>query len=220
MKKFISLILAILLITLSIITTGAYSPIDPETYVIMYFSKYYQTVDDSSPYYNSCKYLTCKFHWDNSLYYQTEYFLVDYSSKNPIEQPYINRFGENNEYYEYCNKTDRLYGSGLAVFIGVINYSEEGRPDNHNDDFYSIEEIATSYPDIFQMIFERQLTDRIGYFGDSDRDGYVTVLDATAIQRHLAQIEPLEFELVSDIDENGTVDVTDATTLQLQLAHI
>ena len=54
---------------------------------------------------------------------------------------------------------------------------------------------------------------------DVDRDGEVTVLDATLIQRvvaHLAYIEG--FETYGDVDGNGKVNIIDATIVQLYLA--
>lgn len=55
--------------------------------------------------------------------------------------------------------------------------------------------------------------------GDADDDGKVTVLDATAIQRHLAALTTLSYhEQAADADENGEVDILDATAVQRWLA--
>lgn len=57
--------------------------------------------------------------------------------------------------------------------------------------------------------------------GDANGDGYVNVNDVTAIQRHAAELEPLEgicFH-AADIDGDGDVSVDDATELQRYLAE-
>lgn len=56
--------------------------------------------------------------------------------------------------------------------------------------------------------------------GDSDRDGYVTVVDATYIQKWLAFLTPAsELNMANaDADDNGTVDIIDATLIQKYLA--
>ena len=54
--------------------------------------------------------------------------------------------------------------------------------------------------------------------GDADGDGKVTVLDATTIQRKLANLEVSSFvEKAADVDGNG-LDVLDATRIQRNLA--
>ena len=55
--------------------------------------------------------------------------------------------------------------------------------------------------------------------GDADQDGNVTILDATAIQRWLAQLKVLSFhEAAADTDSSGDVDITDATHIQRYVA--
>ena len=54
--------------------------------------------------------------------------------------------------------------------------------------------------------------------GDADVDGNVTILDATAIQRKLAEFNVVSFdEQAADVDGNG-LDITDATRIQRYLA--
>ena len=60
-----------------------------------------------------------------------------------------------------------------------------------------------------------------GKLGDANGDGYVNVNDVTAIQRHAAELEPLEginFH-AADINGDGNVSVDDATELQRFLAE-
>lgn len=56
--------------------------------------------------------------------------------------------------------------------------------------------------------------------GDVSGDGFVTIYDVTALQRHLANLELLsETNLTAaDIDGNG-LDITDATNIQRYLAE-
>lgn len=56
--------------------------------------------------------------------------------------------------------------------------------------------------------------------GDVDLDGIVTVLDATLIQKHLAELITLneQQKAVADYDEDGTISILDATRIQIELA--
>lgn len=58
--------------------------------------------------------------------------------------------------------------------------------------------------------------------GDSDRDGVLSVLDATYIQKYMASLATLGFEgkAASDIDYDGYVSVLDATRIQKILANL
>ena len=61
-----------------------------------------------------------------------------------------------------------------------------------------------------------------GILGDADGDGKVTILDALAIQKHLASVHTLSAkqQLFSDVDRDGKVTVMDATGVQKYLASI
>ena len=56
--------------------------------------------------------------------------------------------------------------------------------------------------------------------GDANGDGFVTIYDVTALQRHLANLELLSENnlTATDIDGNG-LDITDATNIQRYLAE-
>ena len=57
--------------------------------------------------------------------------------------------------------------------------------------------------------------------GDADGDGEVNVLDATAIQRYLVQLETQAFvESAADADEDGDVTILDATAIQCWLVNL
>ena len=57
--------------------------------------------------------------------------------------------------------------------------------------------------------------------GDSDGDGSVTILDATAIQRKLANLSVQSYNAkAADADEDGGVTILDATSIQRWLASL
>ena len=60
-----------------------------------------------------------------------------------------------------------------------------------------------------------------GLLGDADLNGRINVIDATAIQRHLADLAPFsEMQLAAaDVDGDGEVTIQDVTVLQLWLAE-
>ena len=57
--------------------------------------------------------------------------------------------------------------------------------------------------------------------GDANLDGRVDIRDVTAIQRHLAQLEPFSEEqhLPADTNGDGEINIVDATHLQKYLAE-
>ena len=57
--------------------------------------------------------------------------------------------------------------------------------------------------------------------GDADGDGDVTILDATTIQRHLAELSTQSYvEAACDADGDGDVTILDATSVQRWLADL
>lgn len=60
------------------------------------------------------------------------------------------------------------------------------------------------------------------YIGDVDGDGFVSVLDATAIQKHLASLETLTKlqKYLGDVDNSKTTDIIDATMIQKKLVGL
>ena len=58
--------------------------------------------------------------------------------------------------------------------------------------------------------------------GDADSDGEVAVVDATCVQRHLAEM-PLNgcfAAAAADVDGSGEIEITDATFIQRWVAEI
>lgn len=57
--------------------------------------------------------------------------------------------------------------------------------------------------------------------GDVNNDGEITIMDATAIQRHVAKFTVEGFnELAADVDSDGKISVADATNVQRCVAKI
>lgn len=61
-----------------------------------------------------------------------------------------------------------------------------------------------------------------GLLGDVDGDGKVTIMDATLIQLHIAQLETLtDIQLkAADTDKNSNITIMDATQIQLLIAQL
>lgn len=59
-------------------------------------------------------------------------------------------------------------------------------------------------------------------FGDVDDDGEIKILDATVIQKHIAQLQLLSDSLLPRADFNGDlqIDITDATDIQKRIAGL
>ena len=58
--------------------------------------------------------------------------------------------------------------------------------------------------------------------GDVDGDGDINIMDATAIQLHIASIEELDDSAISraDVDKNGNLTIMDTTFIQLYIAEL
>ena len=80
--------------------------------------------------------------------------------------------------------------------------------------------VAQEYAD--KNGFEFNVEEISTQLGDVDFDGQVSVMDATAIQLHLAVIKTLDDKALSvaDVDKDGVVSVMDATQIQLFIAQL
>lgn len=109
-------------------------------------------------------------------------------------------------YFEY----DESYLAGYARTENGVTYYEQEKYEY--DDF-------TEY--IFNILFTQVTVTTDKYMhGDANCDGDISVLDATAIQMHLASINLLspEGEAVADTDGDGLITVLDATRIQRFIA--
>lgn len=104
------------------------------------------------------------------------------------------------------------HGFGLFVY------------DANEDTFYDIDKVNfDDYNELINVIEELELG---GLLGDVDMDEDLTILDATCIQRYLANLQQYEsytYEFVnalSDVDADGEMSVMDATAIQRRLAKL
>lgn len=101
-------------------------------------------------------------------------------------------------------------------------------------DLYDIHERAEDYPQLMDTLREQKIGRPIG---DADTDGYLTVLDATRVQRILAELDPPEYNgavyylhepgqpildssYYADYDLDSDVTIVDATGIQRALANL
>lgn len=69
---------------------------------------------------------------------------------------------------------------------------------------------------------QQEVKPLIGFIGDVDMDSDVTILDATAVQLYIAQLETLSQTqaLLADTDNDKEISIIDVTLIQLFVAHI
>ncbi|MBQ7133644.1 MAG: dockerin type I repeat-containing protein [Ruminococcus sp.] len=70
--------------------------------------------------------------------------------------------------------------------------------------------------------FEVTKASTTGKLGDVDGDGKVSIMDATVIQRHIAQLESIKEDRLpyADTDKDGKVSIIDATMIQRLIAQL
>lgn len=58
-------------------------------------------------------------------------------------------------------------------------------------------------------------------YGDADGNGKVNILDATLVQKYLAEIEELSAngKAAADMDRNGVINISDATAIQIAIVN-
>ena len=133
---------------------------------------------------------------------------LDYIARKMMSGKYMQ---ELESWQEYKEKYDE---------IAAMAKRQEITPD-------SLYDLRQSLGESFIKLLEENI--RCGYgvsrlqdYGDVDHDGKVTVLDATRIQRILAEIdENTLFSVMNgDVDADGEMTVLDATAIQKKLASI
>ena len=217
MKKIVSFLLVMLITVFATVSTSALDskPISFEEYVYRYFRDFYSTVEDVVTVAGNADYKLILIDDPYDLD-RNDYAIVRYTSNNPILEPYFHRFGENDEYYECSDVTNLLFESGITVFCGkYLSF-----PESHNDDFYTVEEILEIQPKAFDKILEYLGPECVGIIGDADGDRAITIIDATEIQRHIAELSVIANEKIVDFDNSGKTDILDATSIQLKLAQL
>ena len=107
MKKLFSSLFVMIIISITLFGAHA-EPAHPSAFANRYFKILYAKTDDVenlSLIYNYDYYLKGGFSQGKYV----DYSLVEFSSNNAEQKPYFNRFGNNNEYYEYSEKTNLLF---------------------------------------------------------------------------------------------------------------
>ena len=142
-----------------------------------------------------------------------------------------------NAYSNMCATAEVGFRIGDVVIHSYNIHSEfvyqYGLYDVKEDKVYDLFDLRKTPEKYFKL--EENLVNYCGGIpiGDSDGDSKVTVLDATVIQRYVAQLDyPLyhdhyvshaidsEDAYVSDVDNNGEISVLDATAVQRKVAGL
>ncbi|MCH5304699.1 MAG: hypothetical protein J1E41_07530, partial [Ruminococcus sp.] len=166
MKKAITISLFAIFIVSFIIPVGAFTPLQPNEQVEYIFREYY-TLNTNGE--KAEKIICTEMYNCPGSKFGNEYYLIRFISKNVLKQTYFNRFGNNNEFYESSEITNRLFPSGIVVFIG------NPYDDEYKDNFLSLAEIAKSNPDAIDYISEQIGTEYVGRSEDTNSmDSYST----------------------------------------------
>ena len=237
MKKIISVLLSALFVFSSSALVSAYDVDEPsiEEQMQTWFLDYYKHKEHGKKPTETEAFIFLKREpllilLDNPNSYR--YGIVKFTSPDPIQKPYYNRFGDSDQCFEYSDITNRQYPSGIAVFYGDYNvYS-----DNHV--FMSLSEVFEQVPIAFELMAKNidnyYTTYRpnsyhwylvgvdnryFGYVGDADGDCTVSISDVTEIQKHLVGLTTLEKTRLKAAEiDNQEVSIDTATQIQLYLA--
>lgn len=137
----------------------------------------------------------------------------------------------------YSNTEGIKYGYGLyidpdnGVFYhggNALTYESVALtcPDNDYNVFMVTNDVeSVSKLGLSMAILARAMTAQINtdiMFGDVDGDGEVSIIDATAVQLHVAQLQQISDDLAmyGDTDDDGDISVMDATEIQLFIAAL
>ena len=208
MKKIISVLLSMIFLTSTAVCANALSEDEPQENVYTMFFDYYKHKEHGIKpskeevfLFNSCRKTIWYSSWN--CYWDLRYCLIKFISPNALLTPYYNRFGANEEYFEYSDVTNWQFKSGMAVFLGDVF----GDITEYNT-FLTLEELAESAPDVFDTMsceFDDFYTIHphngcgsvvenrsFGRVGDADGNCTVSISDVTEIQKHLVGLTTLE----------------------------
>ena len=137
----------------------------------------------------------------------------------------------------YSNTEGVKYGYGLFIdpdngvfYHGGNALTYESVALTCPDDDYNVFMVTNDVDSVTKLglsmtIIARAMTEQINtdvMFGDVDGDGDISIIDATAIQLHVAQLQPISDDLAiyGDTDNDGDISVMDATAIQLFIAGL
>lgn len=126
--------------------------------------------------------------------------LLETSDKGNV---YYYNIPEDTSWIVFSNGTDKSHDVSANI--------------NHNSAFELTEKLDGKY-----LYTTYQLTDKGVILGDVNLDGKVNIKDATAIQKHLANIEAIEGlgKPAADFNSDGKITIQDATAIQKRIANI
>ncbi len=184
-----------------------------------------------------CRESGCPCFVGSSGYYEEYYHRVDANDpESQIDWVFCQGFGvwyESN-YYCYCVVEDRILymRDGQEPFrLGFFLY------DVKKAEFIDLADVKNGeYEGLREFLDERFIHPYHDFVGDANNDGKVNILDATEIQRALAEITEFhpadelfradficigeQLNYVSDFDRDGKRTVMDATGIQMYLAEL
>lgn len=151
---------------------------------------------------------------------------------NPETEIYkLSRYSKNvgSEYYE--KGESQLYPDGLANFDEMVYVIDYDKTDYNSFEVSLVGEWYYYYgegeygptPEKGDVIFtQRYFGTAPVVFGDVNSDNKISIQDATAIQKHLANLEPLTITGVSaaDFNSDGKITIQDATAIQKAIAKL
>lgn len=161
-----------------------------------------------------------------------DYYGIEYTESREVESiTKVENFTYNTDgmtiYVEYKDGTEETltyspvdyYDYGDDMYEGFA-YTDNGI--TYFDTYLkSKDETATVYT-LYTLGKSTEVTVPNFKLGDVDGNGEVSILDATIIQRHVAQLEFIKEERLpyADTDKNGKVSITDATMIQRLVAQL
>ena len=198
MKKIISVLLSALFVFSSSALVSAYDVDEPsiEEQMQTWFLDYYKHKEHGKKPTETEAFIFRKREpllilLDNPNSYR--YGIVKFTSPDPIQKPYYNRFGDNDQCFEYSDITNRQYPSGIAVFYGDYNvYS-----DNHV--FMSLSEVFEQVPIAFELMAK-------------NIDNYYTTYRPNSYHWYLVGVDNRYFGYVGDADGDCMVSRRDRDT--------
>ncbi len=152
--------------------------------------------------------------WENVyIHHHTNFGFGDSNSENGEAMKLLGTSTQGSVYY-YNIPEDTSW----IVFSNGSDKSHDVSANiNHNSAFELTEMLDGKY-----LYKTYQLTDKGTILGDVNLDGKVNIKDATAIQKHLANIETIEDlgRPAADFNSDGRITIQDATAIQKKIANI
>lgn len=133
---------------------------------------------------------------------------IVYGALNSTAQQFAQ--SKNMKFEPYCHAPQFTHDEVVIEGLPATDFEEgltDGLQCNICEEILKVQEVVKPYK---------------GFIGDVDKDGDVSILDATAVQLHIAQLSVLSQTgvLLADTDKDGSVSILDATLIQLFVAHI